>query len=287
VKLCDGKTISVKFANVQAMPTSGMGRSVLKIEPVTEGDFWNTESLAKAISDISVTFPLSTEVAEKRMLMRDFKFKNPQLLKGYSKFSEYTDLVIYFDHGNKDSPVNHAATKAFKCYGLGGTQYGNPWTDIRGACIVLREEPPKSRDRRSGVITQASFEFRPHIPISEMVETLQFFCDRDARHIATVRDSHRTRSSHMASLGSGGMNVSMGGMYYGTGMRTEKKMAKDETQKCVSCGTARALMGVLQACQCREVLYCDKKCQTHDWPQHKHVCKWFLQKRNKDSSSTS
>ena len=60
-------------------------------------------------------------------LKKTLGWSDPRGLFGYSKTSEYKDLYVYFDYGDKTSPVNELATKAFKLYGLGGAMcFGKP-----------------------------------------------------------------------------------------------------------------------------------------------------------------
>jgi hypothetical protein len=277
VTLSDGKSVSVKFSNVEAMePAEASCNNVLKIEPVTEGDCWGSESLARAISQVD--FPLSTEFEEKQRLRRDFRYKNPQLLFAYSEKAKYADLVVYFDHGDKESPINHAATKAFRCYGLSASQAGVDWKEIRGSCLVFRQGPPKTLTM-SGKIEQLKYEFQPYIHASEMVETLQFFTDKDARQVALTRDAHRSGfSAHPTK-------APAQAMYFGTGTRTGKKMAADEALKCQSCGMARFLSGALKTCPCGEVRYCSQNCQKTDWTEHKKVCKWRLEHKKAEQEN--
>ena len=60
------------------------------------------------------------EAAEIAHLSSALGWSDPRGLYGYSEKSDYKDLYVYFDYGDKASPINELATKAFKMYGLGG-----------------------------------------------------------------------------------------------------------------------------------------------------------------------
>ena len=62
----------------------------------------------------------STEAIEIAHLSSELGWSDPRGLYGYSETSEYKDLYVYFDYGDKMSLVNKLATRAFKMYGLGG-----------------------------------------------------------------------------------------------------------------------------------------------------------------------
>ena len=129
----------------------------------------------------------STEAAEKQILRRELGWRDVQGLYGYSETGPYKDLYIYFDHADTTSVPNELATKAFKMYGLGGVQ-GINWTQIRGAVIVVRGDPPTY-----GNAIASSYKFKPVVPIDEMVRTLCFFRDhkQSAQQIALQRDAQR------------------------------------------------------------------------------------------------
>jgi hypothetical protein len=109
------------------------------------------ETIRSAIKFSSVLpvpgFSLDTpqiEAIEIDYLSRTLGWSDPRGLFGYSETSEYKDLYVYFDYGDKTSAVNELATKAFKMYGLGGAMVGRAeptWGNIRGTVIIVRLEP--------------------------------------------------------------------------------------------------------------------------------------------------
>jgi hypothetical protein len=151
---------------------------------------WELSALRSAVlPSVFKLDPAKNEGNEKRRLeAKDgFNWKDPQLLFGYSKDSEYKDLGIYFDHGDKHSPVNQVATKVFKMYGFKGQEID--WHHIRGSVIIFRMEP--------GVVTNLVCEgawhtiplrFQPLISEEELIETLLFFQNNTALDVALHRD---------------------------------------------------------------------------------------------------
>ena len=103
---------------------------------------WEVSALRSAILPSRFKLdPSKNEENEKLVLRAEagFNWKDPQLLFGYSKDSEYKDLGIYFDHGDTNSPVNQVATKVFRMYGFSGQEID--WNHIRGSVIIFRMEP--------------------------------------------------------------------------------------------------------------------------------------------------
>jgi hypothetical protein len=80
------------------------------------------------------------EAAEMAHLSSALGWSDPRGLYGYSEKSDYKDLYVYFDYGDKASPINELATKAFKMYGLGGKMVtGMPtWGNVRGSVVIVR-----------------------------------------------------------------------------------------------------------------------------------------------------
>lgn len=85
--------------------------------------------------------------------------------------------------------------QALKCYGLNGAQRVQDWDEIRGPCIVVRQEPPTSPFTTSSWGNSGpsvhNAEYKPLISVDEMVQTLLYFKDKDARQIAMKRDAQR------------------------------------------------------------------------------------------------
>ena len=208
----------------------------------------------------------STEAEEKQILRRELGWRDVQGLFGYSETCLYKDLYIYFDHADTTSVPNELATKAFKMYGLGGAQHVIDWTQIRGAAIIVRGDPPTI----GGVAT--SYEFKPVIPIDEMVRTLCFFRDhkRSAQHVANTRDAQRMHT------GMQGFGASPD-MYVGpAGRRDYTKIFGRDRDMCSHCGVTAATLGrkLFECARCRVAKYCSKGCQKAAWKSgHREQCK--------------
>eukprot|EP00198_Chlamydomonas_reinhardtii_P007430 XP_001696767.1 predicted protein [Chlamydomonas reinhardtii] len=142
------------------------GHRYVELKPVTEGDGWDAEALLKAISPTTLP-PGDNEALEKAELKRR-GWRDPRGLFGYSKDSPYKDLYIYFDAADRSSPVNVAASKAFRCYGLDGKQGVIDWEVIRGPCVLLRGEPPKMTSFTTGKLEQMDFPYHPLITPQEL-----------------------------------------------------------------------------------------------------------------------
>mmetsp|Transcript_60521 Transcript_60521/g.142856 ORF Transcript_60521/g.142856 Transcript_60521/m.142856 type:complete len:262 (-) Transcript_60521:120-905(-) len=243
---------------------------VLEIKPCDE---ITAEALSAHIVP-SMLPPDGNETAEKQYLKRQ-GFKDPRGLKCYSKDSTFPDIYAYFDFADQSSPVNIACTKAFKCYGLDGAQQIMNWDTIRGSCVVLREEPPISFTASSFGASQTEHNATAvqDFSISEMVDTLLFFQDKDARKIALKRDASRTMGSAPGGATPMGMPADFftSGMYMGpAGERAMHKVGGKDAEECRVCGKISAMCGGLKHCAvCKAVKYCCAECQRLDWKRHK------------------
>ena len=160
------------------------------IDPIKKSD--SEETIRQNIKFSSVlpppgyTIESTNERAELAHLRNALGWRDPRGLYGYSETSEYKDLYVYFDYGDRSSPINELATKAFKMYGLGGEMvYGKPtWGNIHGPVLVVRLEP--------GNLNPDAVH-NPHFTLEEIYRTLIFFRDNEvsAHKIAAKRDSAR------------------------------------------------------------------------------------------------
>lgn len=247
----------------------------ISISPVKVTD--SDEVLHAAISCSSILPPPGltvsepNEVLELRHLSKTLGWSNPKGLYGYSVDSEYKDLYVYFDYGDKTSPVNEVATRAFSMYGLGGAMVNGPpaWGSIRGNVFIVRMEPDYN--------FSPGITFEPMISIEEMYQTLVFFRDseKSAYEHALKRDSVRfMKGFGMDYFGSTGDNNSIG--YIGaTGKFRSGNEIFTDMNVCDHCGKTQAVLGKkLKRCQrCMKTYYCGKDCQKSAWSQHKKVCK--------------
>ena len=156
-------------------------------------DSWEVFALRSAI--LPSGFKLDStdnETNEKRLLQSKdgFNWKDPQLLFGYSKDSEYKDLGIYFDQGDNVSAVNQVATKAFKMYGIQGQAID--WDHIRGSVLIFRMKPGAFTNLIcKGAWHPLPIRFQPLISENELMATLLFFESNNALHVALQRDHYR------------------------------------------------------------------------------------------------
>ena len=75
------------------------------------------------------------------------------------------------------------------------------WNEIHGACVVHRTPPWSDQASGQGPTGNPAVDdgphdehgqpIHPHISIDDMVATLRFYKDRDARKVALMRDSQR------------------------------------------------------------------------------------------------
>mmetsp|Transcript_23014 Transcript_23014/g.29802 ORF Transcript_23014/g.29802 Transcript_23014/m.29802 type:complete len:231 (-) Transcript_23014:85-777(-) len=131
------------------------------------------------------SFPAETEGLEKRRLILELGWQNPQGLFGFSARSPYRDLWIYFDHGDTSSPLNELAIETFRCYGLGGAT-SIDWTEIHGPVVIFRLAPDET-------FVPLNFRFDPTLSPYEILETFDFFRNSplSAAEIAKARDAYR------------------------------------------------------------------------------------------------
>lgn len=206
---------------------------------------------------------------KEKIALKEKGFKNPVGLFGYSHNAEYKDLYIYFDSKDNTSPINYAATKAFKCYGMDGAQHVMDWEVIRGSAIVLRSEPSNICDQNLG----------NKIEINDLIETLMYFIDKDAHEVAIKRDSVRmmkyTQKHEMAKINELGMPscyIAPGISSTGSTIIKGKKVMK-YMEECNYCHTNASIAGGLFLCsKCKTTKYCGKDCQRLDWKSHKLNC---------------
>lgn len=256
----------------------------VQVDPLTGAE--SEETIRSAISFSSVLpppgydytggTPDGIEMAEKAQLSSALGWLDPRGLFGYSETSEYKDLYVYFDYGDRTSPVNYMATNAFKMYGLDGAAVNGPpeWGYIRGPAIIVRLEPD--------TLLSPNQVYNPMFTLEEIYRTLVFFRDTSdaegsvvkniAYKIAKMRDGVRSFKTQHENLS----DASDGFTYLGpTGrLRTLKRIRHDIMDTCASCGKAQFIVGSLKQCSaCREILYCGKKCQKIDWKAHKKACK--------------
>jgi len=182
------------------------------IDPIKKSDSEETTRQNIQFSSVlpppGYTIESTNERAELAHLRNVLGWRDPRGLYGYSETSEYKDLYVYFDYGDRSSPINELATKAFKMYGLGGggeMVYGKPtWGNIHGPVLVVRLEP--------GNLNPDAVH-NPHFTLEE-IRTLIFFRDNEvsAHKIAAKRDSARFLKSlgvtnPTAFMGPGVQNV--------------------------------------------------------------------------------
>lgn len=266
---------------------------VLELRPVPTGaDPWDAAVLAASAGPFpsSQRWPPGENEAAEKALLRKMGWRDPRGLKAYSKDALYPDLYVYFDAADRTSPINVAATKAFKCYGLDGAQFGGEWDSIRGPCAVVRAAPPTHKFMSSGagngpvMGTEAddpsykNLKYKPKMSVDELVDTVRFFRSKDARAIALKRDAQRTMAT---AYGMGavppsampGMPHANNGVYFGpAGVRANEKVHKDG-QVCRTCGKSGAVAGKVSLCSvCRAEWYCSTACQKADWKRHRKTC---------------
>jgi hypothetical protein len=251
----------------------------IAIAPTKVSD--SEERIRSAITSSSVlppsgyTFQTTSEDVEIPHLSSVLGWSNPQGLFGYTKDSEYKDIYIYFDYGDKKSPVNELATKAFEMYGLGGAMITGPptWGPIRGKVVVMRLRPDWK--------FSPHVQYNPMLSLEEMYQTLTFFRDSPTRaqKIAIKRDSVRfqayVNNNNSSSMRPPGVTGPSSYTHYmgPNGLRTNTQVNNDQ-DKCNHCGKMQALVGKLKQCQrCKVTFYCDKECQKKDWKKHKKICK--------------
>ena len=202
------------------------------------------------------------EAAETAHLSSALGWSDPRGLHGYSAESEYKDLYVYFDYGDKTSPINELATKAFKMYGLGGAMVtGNPtWGNIHGSVVIVRLKPAQ---------LSPNAVHNPHFTLDEIYRTLVFYRDSpvSAHKIAVKRDAARFMKQYQGPPGTTSYYIGPGGN------RTATQIHND-TNKCALCGKAQYLVGQLKKCTvCKKTFYCSKQCQKSDWRKHKKICR--------------
>ena len=251
----------------------------VEISPCNE---YTAEALECCVRAIETLDPHGedNEILDKKVLKQRYGWKDPRGLLAYSIDSLYKDLYVYFDWADKKSPVNTAATRAFQCYGLDGAQHGNPWDFIRGSCVVMRLKPPMNTftdfDSLVSTTSFSGFAFDPVLSVSEMVNTLMFFKDKNAKSVATNRDIARTMGSIPGSYSHFGLPwyMNMGNVH------EDSEYVQRLLEKCSACGKLRAVAGTLKGCPCKTAVYCDADCQKLHWPQHEAQCKKIRQERS-------
>ncbi|KAG2430393.1 hypothetical protein HYH02_013755 [Chlamydomonas schloesseri] len=271
----------------------GQDYAALELRPVLGGDAWARSALTAAISPAA--FPTSEdEDEEKAFLQRTRGWRAPRLLVAYSQFATDKDLVAYFDAGANPavSPVNVAASKAFRCYGLGGNLAPQlDWEEIRGSCVVLREmaNPALPRGR---------------ISPRELVDTLQFFKDRDAQAVAAERDRARsfgfmpgvlppvlpvdhplraaiTRGLQATSASASATSSSRNRTSISSHGHAASQAAQAGVQQCATCGKTDGSTCELKACAlCKSAWYCGRDCQKKDFKRHKKECASLARQRH-------
>ena len=224
------------------------------IDPIKKSD--SEETIRQNIKFSSVlpppryTIESTNETAELAHLRNVLGWRDPRGLYGYSETSEYKDLYVYFDYGDRSSPINELATKAFKMYGLGGAMVnGKPtWGNIHGPVLILRLE--------AGQLNPDAVH-NPHFTLEEIYQTIVFFRDAEvsAHKIAAKRDSARMHKS-MGITNPTGLPTTY--MSPGGAVRT----LQTDMDKCAKCGKPQSLVGRLKKCQvCQVTYYCGKDCQ--------------------------
>ena len=71
-------------------------------------------SFSSALPAPGYTIKDANQEVELRHLKSSLGWKDPKGLVGYTENSDYKDIFIYFDYGDRSSPKNTLATKAFK-----------------------------------------------------------------------------------------------------------------------------------------------------------------------------
>lgn len=220
---------------------------------------WSHADLVSSVSGPVPKWPEGeNEVLENKFLRSTLGWKEPRGLKCYTHLATYPDLYVYFDHGDKTSPINEPATKAFKCYGLDGRQDRVDFDVIRGSCMCVRQQIPWSPG-----------EPRPTNPLKditgeEIALTFEYFRDKNPREIAQKRDMQRVM--YKATGGAG--NAPNPTLYGGTGMKFSPTGV--QSHSCAACG----LQANLRCSGCKSMHYCSKECQKSDWKGgHKATCK--------------
>lgn len=260
----------------------------IEILPMRE---YSEEALRKGMKEADTLAPKGTmqhqvSFLEKKALMDRYGFKDPRSLTCYSARSGYRDLVAYFDNANTVSDVNLVCTRAFKMYGLDGNQRGGDWNVIRGLCVVLRAPPPLNfvaGPDGKPVLGPRKFEFHPKVTIEEMVETLMFFKDKNAREVAKMRDVYRSFSDLPEH------KRPRQGFKHRSNAKIGEVQSKDVVdkafEKCAQCATPRAIVYKLYKCECQERMYCGRECQRKDWRVHKKTCKAREQAKARKATS--
>ncbi|KAG2425126.1 hypothetical protein HYH02_015070 [Chlamydomonas schloesseri] len=266
------------------------GFRYVELQPVQDGDAWDPEALSKAIRAASLPpggIPVRFADA-KPVLQRHYGWRDPRGLLAYSKGSPYKDLAIVFDAGDSSSPINVAASKAFRCYGLDGKQGGSiDWGDVRGPCIIRREDVPSMTSFATGKMERMNFTYHPLITTQELVDTVLFFKTRDAHKVAIKRDSTRSlldvpRDHPMFALLSRGQYVSTAGT-----RPLDKVMGKDARQ-CATCGKPNTIACSLKYCSmCKSAWYCGRDCQKKDFPRHKTECASLAQEQQQQTAKAA
>ncbi|KAG2437487.1 hypothetical protein HXX76_006136 [Chlamydomonas incerta] len=241
--------------------SAAQGYRFTELKPVTEGDGWDAEALLKAIGPTSLP-PGDNEALEKAELRRR-GWRDPRGLFGYSKDSPYKDIYIYFDAADRSSPVNVAASKAFRCYGLDGKQGVIDW---------------EMTSFTTGKMEAMDFPYHPLITAQELVDTLLFFRDRDAHKVALKRDAARAMMDvprNHPMWGAAGPAPGGAGMYVSpAGTRPAEKVVGKDARACAACGKPNSIACGLKKCSaCKSVWYCGLDCQRKDFPGHKKQCK--------------
>lgn len=230
----------------------------------SEGTIRSAIKFSSILPPPGFTLSNSNESIEIAHLSSTLGWKDPRGLYGYSETCEYKDLYIYFDYGDKKSPVNELATKAFKMYGLGGAMVqGKPaWGKIQGSVVIVRLEPAQ---------LSPDAVYNPDFTLEEIYRTLVFFRDSEvsAHKIAVKRDSARFMKQY-----TGQRPVNATPTYHGPGGNRSAQQMIDDADQCATCGKAESLVGRLKKCAvCHKTHYCSRECQKADWKKHKKICK--------------
>ena len=207
----------------------------------------------------------SNEDLEIAHLSKALGWSDPQGLYGYTETSEFKDIYVFFDYGDKTSSVNELATKAFSMYGLGGAMLREKpkWGKIRGSVVIIRLKPDLNFSPNA--------VHNPNFTLEEIYKTIIFFRDSEvsAYKIALNRDTARVMGVNT------GMESMMGmpSFYIGpNGLRTTSQMERTLDQ-CEVCAKTQAMAGRLKQCtRCKSALYCSRECQKTAWKKHKKIC---------------